>query len=57
MKAYGVPRVCDVEFVDGHSHWLYGLKGRRIKNKTKTRRIWKKRARAIGLRELQRELQ
>jgi hypothetical protein len=72
MKAYGVPRLKDVEFPDCADICLYALKSsvghlakksgdyasahRSSKTKRNFRRIWKRRARAAGKAELHNEL-
>lgn len=57
MKAYGIPRVLDVEFPDKADIKKYGFStsdrcSRADRGKNKARLIWKKKARAKATREI-----
>lgn len=71
MKPYGIPRIPELEFPDvadiqhlglaSHAGRLPGRSGDyrpyiRGENKAKTRRYWKRKARAAGKREIQANL-
>jgi hypothetical protein len=55
MKAYGVPRNDDIETPDIGDIRLYGFSskyGVRVYEKSRARRVWKRRARAAARREI-----
>jgi hypothetical protein len=59
MKSYGLPRIPDADkkYPDGFANWEFAIRGCRIFNKKGTRRIYKKRARALLARDLRKEIE
>ena len=58
MKAYGVPRICDAEYCDKADIKKYGRSttdrcSRADRGKNEARRIWAKKARRDGKKEVE----